>query len=90
VQMAEWIRRVAAEPWMFLMLFNACLLLLGIFIEPLPAMLLSVALLFLSELYDDEAAIQAHLLSPHFLQMTTATAPWVEAKRVRQLRRTAP
>lgn len=44
VQMAEWIQVVATEPWMFLMLFNVCLLLLGIFIEPLPAMLLSAPL----------------------------------------------
>jgi C4-dicarboxylate transporter DctM subunit len=44
VQMAEWIQLVATEPWMFLLLFNVCLLLLGIFIEPLPAMLLSAPL----------------------------------------------
>ncbi len=35
---------VATEPWMFLLWFNICLLLLGIFIEPLPAMLLSAPL----------------------------------------------
>ena len=44
VQMATWIQIVATEPWMFLLLFNICLLLLGIFIEPLPAMLLSAPL----------------------------------------------
>jgi C4-dicarboxylate transporter DctM subunit len=44
-QMAAWIRVVASEPWMFLMLVNIALLLLGIFIEPLPAMLLTVPLL---------------------------------------------
>jgi C4-dicarboxylate transporter DctM subunit len=44
VQMAAWIQIVATEPWMFLLLFNVCLLLLGIFIEPLPAMLLSAPL----------------------------------------------
>ncbi len=44
VQMAEWVKLVATEPWMFLLLFNACLLLLGVFIEPLPAMLLSAPL----------------------------------------------
>ncbi|MDP3822469.1 MAG: TRAP transporter large permease [Burkholderiales bacterium] len=44
VQMAAWIQVVATEPWMFLLLFNACLLLLGVFIEPLPAMLLSAPL----------------------------------------------
>jgi (4S)-4-hydroxy-5-phosphonooxypentane-2,3-dione isomerase len=48
------------------------------------------ALFFLYELYDDEAAIQAHLASPHFLQMNAATASWVEAKQVRRLRRTPP
>jgi C4-dicarboxylate transporter, DctM subunit len=35
---------VATEQWMFLLLFNVCLLLLGIFIEPLPAMLLCAPL----------------------------------------------
>ena len=44
VQMADWIKLVATEPWMFLLLFNICLLLLGIFIEPLPALLLSAPL----------------------------------------------
>jgi C4-dicarboxylate transporter DctM subunit len=44
VQMAAWIQLVATEQWMFLILFNLCLLLLGIFIEPLPAMLLSAPL----------------------------------------------
>ena len=44
VQMAAWIQVVATEQWMFLLLFNVCLLLLGIFIEPLPAMLLSAPL----------------------------------------------
>ena len=48
------------------------------------------ALFFLYELYDDEAAIQAHLQSPHFLQMTAATASWVEAKMVRKLHRAPP
>ena len=43
-QMADWIQVVATQPWMFLLLFNVCLLLLGIFIEPLPAMLLSAPL----------------------------------------------
>ena len=48
------------------------------------------SLFFLYELYDDEAAIQAHLQSQHYLQMNAATAPWVEAKVVRKLRRTQP
>ena len=45
VQMATWIRFVASEPWMFLILVNIILLLLGIFIEPLPALLLTAPLL---------------------------------------------
>jgi autoinducer 2-degrading protein len=48
------------------------------------------ALFLLYELYDDEAAIQAHLQSPHFLQMNAATAAWVQSKTVRTLQRTAP
>lgn len=44
-QLAEWVRLVATEPWMFLAMVNVALLLLGIFIEPLPAMLLTVPLL---------------------------------------------
>jgi quinol monooxygenase YgiN len=48
------------------------------------------SLFFLYELYDDEAAIQAHLRSPHFLAMDRATADWVAAKTVRRLDRTHP
>ena len=48
------------------------------------------ALFFLYELYDDEAAFQAHLRTPHFLQMDAATAGWVESKSVRRLQRTQP
>ena len=43
------------------------------------------SLFFLYELYTDEAAVQAHLQSPHFLQMNGATAAWVLHKRVRRL-----
>jgi (4S)-4-hydroxy-5-phosphonooxypentane-2,3-dione isomerase len=42
------------------------------------------ALFFLYELYDHEAAIDAHLHSPHFIAMSAATSDWVEAKRVRR------
>ena len=45
VQLSTWINLVATEPWMFLLLVNIALLLLGIFIEPLPAMLLTAPLL---------------------------------------------
>lgn len=48
------------------------------------------ALFFLYELYDDEVAVQAHLQSPHFLQMNAATAAWVDTKVVRKFRRTPP
>ena len=44
MQLAEWVRLVADEQWMFLMLVNVTLLLLGIFIEPLPALLLTAPL----------------------------------------------
>jgi C4-dicarboxylate transporter DctM subunit len=43
--LAEWVKSVAHQPWVFLMLANVALLLLGTFIEPLPAMLLSAPLL---------------------------------------------
>jgi C4-dicarboxylate transporter DctM subunit len=45
VQLAEWVTSVAHRPWEFLLLVNICLLLLGMFIEPLPAMLLTAPLL---------------------------------------------
>ena len=48
------------------------------------------ALFFLYELYDDEAAIQAHLATPHFQQMNAATAGWVERKQVWRYTRVAP
>jgi C4-dicarboxylate transporter DctM subunit len=43
-KLAEWVGMVATEPWMFLALVNVALLLLGIFIEPLPALLLTAPL----------------------------------------------
>jgi quinol monooxygenase YgiN len=46
-------------------------------------------LFFLYELYVDEAAVQAHLHSPHFLRMNAATASWVDAKTVRRFERLA-
>jgi (4S)-4-hydroxy-5-phosphonooxypentane-2,3-dione isomerase len=42
---------------------------------------------FLYELYDDEAAVQAHLKSAHFLQMNAQTEGWVVSKQVRRYRR---
>ncbi|HEY6135897.1 MAG TPA: putative quinol monooxygenase [Rubrivivax sp.] len=50
----------------------------------------NAALVFLYELYDDEAAIQAHLASAHFRQFDALVAGWVETKAVRRLTRTAP
>ncbi|HEU5295290.1 MAG TPA: antibiotic biosynthesis monooxygenase [Burkholderiaceae bacterium] len=41
------------------------------------------------ELYDDEAAIQAHLRTPHYLRMDAATASWVQSKLVRRFVRAA-
>ncbi|MEO8409515.1 MAG: TRAP transporter large permease [Propionivibrio sp.] len=43
-QMAEWIQSVVSQPWQFLLLFNFVLIILGMFIEPLPAMLLTAPL----------------------------------------------
>lgn len=45
---------------------------------------------FLYELYDDEAAVQAHLQAAHFLQMNALTAEWVEKKTVWRYLRVAP
>ncbi len=47
-------------------------------------------LFFLYELYDDDAAIQAHLQSPHYLQMNQAIAGWVDTKTVLRFVRAAP
>ena len=47
-------------------------------------------LFFLYELYDDDAAIAAHLQSAHFKSMDSAAAAWVESKSVRKFQRTAP
>lgn len=43
-QLAAWVQVVADQPWLFLLLLNICLLVLGIFIEPLPALLLTAPL----------------------------------------------
>lgn len=48
------------------------------------------ALFFLYELYDDAAAIEAHMASAHFLQMNRASADWVENKTVWRYERVAP
>lgn len=43
-QLAAWVQGVAHQQWVFLLLVNISLLLLGIFIEPLPALLLTAPL----------------------------------------------
>jgi quinol monooxygenase YgiN len=45
---------------------------------------------FLYELYDDDTAIQAHLRTPHYLQMNQATVDWVDTKTVLRFVRAAP
>jgi quinol monooxygenase YgiN len=44
-------------------------------------------LFFLYELYDDDAAFEAHLQAPHFLRMNAHTADAVLSKSVRRLQR---
>ena len=44
VQLAAWVQDVAHAQWLFLLLVNISLLVLGIFIEPLPALLLTAPL----------------------------------------------
>ena len=46
-------------------------------------------LFFLYELYDDDAAIEAHLRSPHYQAMNAATTDWVASKTVRKFVRAA-
>lgn len=43
-QLALWVKDVADQPWVFLLLVNIALFALGIFIEPLPALLLTAPL----------------------------------------------
>jgi len=45
---------------------------------------------FLYEVYEDDAAFQAHLASPHFRKFDALTAPWVTAKVARRLDRAVP
>jgi quinol monooxygenase YgiN len=48
------------------------------------------ALFMLYELYDDEAAIAAHVASEHFLHMDRLTRDWVVARKVWRCARIAP
>lgn len=43
------------------------------------------ALFYLYEVYADDAAVSAHLQSPHFMSMNAETAAWVISKAVRLL-----
>lgn len=45
---------------------------------------------FLYELYEDDAAITAHLASGHYQRMNTLTLDWVEKKTVWRYDRIAP
>lgn len=47
-------------------------------------------LFVLYEIYDDDAAVRAHLAAPHFLRMSAATGSWVLSKSIRQLHRAWP
>ena len=40
------------------------------------------AVIFLYEIYDDEAAFKAHLATDHFLRFNALTTPWTADKRV--------
>jgi autoinducer 2-degrading protein len=43
------------------------------------------ALFFLYEIYDDQAAIDAHLKSAHYLAFDSASRDWVEQKTVQKM-----
>ena len=45
---------------------------------------------FLYEVYDDRAAFDAHLASPHFKAFNAATVDWIERKTVRTYARVDP
>jgi quinol monooxygenase YgiN len=46
--------------------------------------------IFLYEIYDDEAAFEAHLATDHFRQFNEETTPWVADKRVATYHRLDP
>jgi quinol monooxygenase YgiN len=48
------------------------------------------ARIFLYEVYDDRAAFDAHLASPHFRAFDAKVAPWIGAKVVRAFERIDP
>jgi quinol monooxygenase YgiN len=46
--------------------------------------------IFLYEIYDDEAAFQAHLATDHYKRFNTRTTPWLAEKRIVKYRRASP
>ena len=46
--------------------------------------------IFLYEIYDDEAAFQAHLATDHYKRFSSRVAPWVADKRIVKYRRVSP
>lgn len=46
--------------------------------------------IFLYEIYDDEAAFQAHLATDHYLRFNALVTPWVEEKRITKYNRASP
>ena len=48
------------------------------------------AVVYLYELYDDRAAFDAHLASPHFVAFAAATANMITDRVIRNWRRIAP
>ena len=46
--------------------------------------------IFLYEIYDDEAAFQAHLATDHYKRFNATTTPWVAEKRIVKYRRISP
>jgi len=46
--------------------------------------------IFLYEIYDDEAAFQAHLATDHYKRFNARTTPWVADKRIVKYRRLSP
>ena len=46
--------------------------------------------IFLYEIYDDEAAFQAHLATEHYRRFNSRTTPWVAEKRIVKYARISP
>ena len=46
--------------------------------------------IFLYEVYDDEAAFQAHLATEHYKRFNARTTPWVADKRIVKYGRISP